>query len=66
MSRSLVLVILFLMTHHVLLQRNLLYKGIIGAKKICIIVGTCKALAYRIHNMIMQKYNTKLKQRLSL
>ena len=55
-----------LMTHFVMLQRNLVYTGITRAKKICIIIGTTKALAYSIHNMVVQKRNTKLKERLSL
>ena len=61
-----VVVIPLLMTHFVMLQRNLVYTGITRAKKICIIVGTTKALAYSIHNMVVQKRNTKLKERLSL
>lgn len=60
-----VVVIPLLMTHYVMLQRNLLYTGITRAKKICIIVGTTKALAYCIHNMVVLKRNTNLKQRLS-
>lgn len=55
-----------LMTHFVMLQRNLVYTGITRAKKICFIIGTTKALAYSIHNMVVQKRNTKLKERLSL
>ena len=60
-----VVVIPLLMTHFVMLQRNLIYTGITRAKKICIIVGTTKALAYSIHNMDVQQRNTKLKERLS-
>lgn len=60
-----VVVIPLLMTHFVMLQRNLVYTGITRAKKICIIVGTLKALAYSIHNMVVQKRNTRLKERLS-
>ena len=60
-----VVVIPLLMTHFVMLQRNLVYTGITRAKKICIIVGTTKALAYSIHNMVVQKRNTRLKQRLT-
>jgi exodeoxyribonuclease V alpha subunit len=59
-----VVVIPLLMTHYVMLQRNLVYTGITRAKKICIIVGTTKALAYSIHNMVVLKRNTKLKERL--
>ena len=60
-----VVVIPLLMTHFVMLQRNLVYTGITRAKKICIIVCTTKALAYSIHNMVVQKRNTRLKERLS-
>ena len=60
-----VVVIPLLMTHFVMLQGNLVYIGITRAKKICIIVGTTKALAYSIHNMVVQKRNTRLKERLT-
>ena len=60
-----VVVIPLLMTHFVMLQRNLIYTGITRAKIICIIVGTTKALAYAIHNMVVLKRNTRLKERLS-
>ena len=60
-----VVVIPLLMTHFVMLQGNLVYIGITRAKKICIIVGTTKALAYSIHNMVVLKRNTRLKERLS-
>lgn len=60
-----VVVMPLLMTHFVMLQRNLVYTGITRAKKICIIVGTTKALAYSIHNMVVLKRNTKLKERLT-
>jgi exodeoxyribonuclease V alpha subunit len=59
-----VVVIPLLMTHYVMLQRNLIYTGITRAKKICIIVGSTKALAYSLHNMVVLKRNTKLKERL--
>lgn len=40
--------------------KNLHVAGsITRAKKICIIVGTTKALAYSIHNMVVQKRNTR-------
>lgn len=60
-----VVVIPLLMTHFVMLQRNLVYTGITRAKNICIIVGTTKALAYSVHNMVVLKRNTKLKERLT-
>lgn len=54
-----------LMNHYVMLQRNLIYTGITRAKKICVLIGTTKALAYAIHNMSVLKRNTKLKERLN-
>ena len=60
-----VVVMPLLMTHFVMLQRNLVYTGITRAKKLCIIVGTTKALAYAIHNMVVLKRNTRLKERLT-
>ena len=54
-----------LMTHYVMLQRNLIYTGITRAKKICVLVGQSKALAYAIHNMKVLKRNTRLKERLA-
>ena len=53
------------MTHFVMLQRNLVYTGITRAKRLCIIVGTTKALAYAIHNQTVLKRNTRLKERLN-
>ena len=53
------------MKHFVMLQRNLIYTGITRAKKICVLVGTTKALAYAIKNQTVSKRNTKLKERLN-
>lgn len=52
------------MKHYIMLQRNLIYTGITRAKKICVLVGTTKALAYAVHNQTVSKRNTKLKERL--
>lgn len=52
------------MNHFVMLQRNLLYTGITRAKKICILVGTTKALAYAVYNQVALQRNTRLKERL--
>lgn len=54
-----------LMTHYVMLQRNLIYTGITRAKKICVLIGTRKALSFAIRNMSVLKRNTKLKERLN-
>lgn len=53
------------MKHFVMLQRNLIYTGITRAKKICVLVGTTKALAYAIRNNTVSKRNSKLKERLN-
>ena len=53
-----------LMTHYVMLQRNLIYTGITRAKKLIVIVGTKKALNLAVHNMTVTERNTKLCQRL--
>ena len=54
-----------LMTHYVMLQRNLIYTGITRAKKICVLIGTKKALSFAVRNMSVLKRNTKLKERLN-
>ena len=53
-----------LMSHFVMLQRNLIYTGVTRAKKIMVIVGTRKALGYAIRNLTVTKRNTMLKERL--
>ena len=54
-----------LMTHYVMLQRNLIYTGVTRAKKILVIVGTKKALAMAVRNVTVDKRNTLLAERLS-
>ena len=54
-----------LMTHFVMLQRNLIYTGITRAKKICVLIGAMKALAYAVRNMSVLKRNTSLRERLN-
>ena len=54
-----------LMTHYVMLQRNLIYTGITRAKKGLIIVGTKKALGVAVRTVTVSKRNTKLRNRLS-
>ena len=39
-----IVVLPVLMTHYVMLQRNLIYTGITRAKKICVLIGATKAL----------------------
>ena len=59
-----VVVIPVLMSHYVMLQRNLIYTGITRAKKVLVLAGTRKALAYAIRNVTVSKRNTLLKERL--
>ena len=54
-----------LMTHFVMLQRNLIYTGITRAKKLCVLLGAAKALAYAVRNVSVLKRNTRLKERLN-
>ena len=53
-----------LMNHYIMLQRNLIYTGVKKKKKILVIVGTKKALAYAVHNVTVHRRNTLLKERL--
>lgn len=59
-----IVVIPVLMTHFVMLQRNLIYTGITRAKKICVLIGQTKALYYAVRNLTVSKRNTLLKERL--
>ena len=49
---------------HNLISQNLIYTGITRAKKILLLVGTKKALAYAVRNVTVTKRNTMLKERL--
>ena len=60
-----IVVMPILMNHFVMLQRNLIYTGITRAKKVFVMVGTKKALAYAVKNVTVTKRNTLLKERLS-
>ena len=53
-----------LMSHYVMLQRNLIYTGITRAKKVLVLVGTKKAVAYAVNNVTVTKRNTMLAERL--
>ncbi len=59
-----IVVIPLLMTHFVMLQRNLVYTGITRARKVCVIIGQPKALGYAIRNLTVSDRNTLLKERL--
>lgn len=60
-----VVVMPVLMNHYVMLQRNLIYTGITRAKKLLVIVGTKKALAYAVRNVTVTGRNSMLKERLT-
>ena len=53
-----------LMTHYIMLQRNLVYTGVTRAKKALVLVSTKKALAMAIRNVTVDKRNTMLKERI--
>lgn len=59
-----VVVMPVLMNHYVMLQRNLIYTGITRAKRLFVMVGTKKALAYAVGNVTVTKRNTMLRERL--
>lgn len=54
------------MTHFMMMQRNLIYTGITRSKKVCVVVGTMKALGYAMRNITVTKRNTMLKERLAV
>ena len=60
-----VVVMPVLMTHYVMLQRNLVYTGITRAKKLLVMIGSKKALALAIRNNSVLKRNTRLAQRIT-
>ena len=59
-----VVVMPVLMTHYVMLQRNLIYTGITRAKKGLVLVGTKKAIAHAVRTVTVTRRNTKLSERL--
>lgn len=59
-----VVVMPVLMSHFVMLQRNLVYTGITRAKKILVLVGTKNALSYAVRNVTVTRRNSLLKRRL--
>ena len=59
-----VVVIPVVMGQYIMLQRNLIYTGITRAKKLCVLIGSTRALALAIDNMAVLKRNTKLRMRL--
>ena len=59
-----IVVMPILMSHYVMLQRNLVYTGVTRAKKVLVLVGTKKALALAVRNTAVRKRNTLLAQRI--
>ena len=59
-----VVVMTILMTHFVMLQRNLIYTGITRAKKLLVLIGSRKAVSYAIRNNNVLNRNTRLAERL--
>ena len=59
-----VVVMPVMMTHFVMLQRNLIYTGVKRAKKGLVLVGEKKAIAYCIRNVTVDKRNTLLAERM--
>ena len=60
-----VVVMPVMMSHYVMLQRNLIYTGITRAKKIFVLVGQKQAIHYAVNNVTVTKRNSYLKQRLT-
>ena len=59
-----IVVMPFMMTHYIMLQRNLLYTGVTRAKKILVLVGEKKAISYAIRNNKAVERNTRLSVRI--
>ncbi len=59
-----IVVMPFTMSHYVMLQRNLLYTGVTRAKKILVLIGEKKAIAYAVRNETTTARNTRLAERL--
>ncbi|MBR1691773.1 MAG: ATP-binding domain-containing protein [Lachnospiraceae bacterium] len=59
-----IVVMPFMMTHYVMLQRNLLYTGVTRAKQVLVLIGEKKAVHYAIRNHQATQRNTRLAERL--
>ena len=59
-----IVVLPFMMTHFVMLQRNLLYTAVTRAKKAFVLIGEQKAISYAIRNQKQLERNTHLADRL--
>lgn len=61
-----IVVLPFMMTHFVMLQRNLLYTAVTRAKKALVLIGEQKAISYAIRNQKQLERNTQLAERLGM
>lgn len=59
-----IVIIPVVMSHRIMLQRNLIYTAITRAKRICVLVGQKNALAYAIENRPVAQRNSLLDKRL--
>ena len=59
-----VVVMPLMMTHYVMLQRNLLYTGVTRAKRALVLIGTAKAVGCAVRNVTVRRRNTMLRERL--
>ena len=59
-----VVVMPLMMTHYVMLQRNLLYTGVTRAKQALVLIGTVKAVNCAVRNVTVRRRNTMLRERL--
>ncbi len=59
-----IMIMPMLMTRYVMLQRNILYTGATRAKKLFILIGSCKALQYAVRTVTATNWNTGLRERL--
>ena len=51
-------------SHYTMLHRNLLYTGVTRAKKMCVLIGTERALRAAVQGWNQEERNTRLKERL--
>lgn len=59
-----VVVLPIMMSHYVMLQRNLIYTGITRAKKLLVLVGSRKAVGFAVRNVVVTERNSGLKERI--
>jgi exodeoxyribonuclease V alpha subunit len=57
-------VVPLLMSHFIMLSRNLLYTAVTRARKLCVVVGDPKALRLSLSEVKRELRNTRLESRL--